>query len=269
MAKSFRPRFTLAAFVVLAILSAVALIMGGNITPYAAETPAPARSASVPPTAATPSSGPPTSASPQTLSQPTRTPSSSPSSPVGNGDTQPAPATFLPPDAMLSAGDIGAGVAGNEERVDDHGSLAATLAYCGQMPASWQRRVDSLGFRQRWLKYPNEMYTVQELSRQPSAVAAKLVSDLRAAFGGPCADVATGGNPELTSRFTILASNWGTESLLMREIRSDTSVAWRIAIRQGDLFTEIRTSIDGLTEQQARELGRRAAQRLCSATPTC
>ena len=173
---------------------------------------------------------------------------------------------------MLSAGDVGAGVTGNEERVDDHGSLAATLGYCDRKPASWRQRVDSLGFRQRWLRYPDGAYTVQELSRQPRAVATRLIPDLRTAFRGPCATVPVGGNPEILGTFTILPSDWGDDSVLMREERPDAPVAWRIAIRQGDLFTEIRTeakSIDGFTEQQARELGRRAAQRMCSATPTC
>jgi hypothetical protein len=270
VAKSFRPPYTLAAFAVLAVLSSVALIMGGNVTPYAAETPPIAGSAPVPPTSPTPSSAPPTSASRQSSTRPAGTRSSTPPSrkdATGEGKTDPP--TFIPPDAMLSAGDIGPGVTGNEERVDDHGSLGATLGYCGQTPASWRQRVDTLGFRQRWLRYPDETYTVQELSRQPAAVAAKLVPDLRAMFGGPCATVAIGGDSEVTSTFTIFASDWGDESLLMSETRAGAPVAWRIAIRQGALFTEIRVSLDGFAEGQARELGRRAAQRLCLATPTC
>jgi hypothetical protein len=171
---------------------------------------------------------------------------------------------------MLSASDLGSGVTGNEERVDDHGALAMMLAYCGQSPASWDKRVDFLGFRQRWLKYPNEMYAVQELSRQPSPVAAKLIPELRAVFGGPCATVPIGGNPDNVGTFTILDSKWGDESILMRETRTvGGPPAWRIMIRQGDLITEIRTAVDGLTEAQARDLGRRAAQRMCAATPTC
>jgi hypothetical protein len=172
---------------------------------------------------------------------------------------------------MLSAGDLGPNVRGNEEHVDDHGSLAMMLAYCNQSPPSWQNRVYSLGFRQRWLNVDDDQYAVQELSRQPHVVAEGLVGDLVTAFRGPCATVPVGGNPEFASRFEILDSGWGGQSLLMRETRAGTGipVAWRIVIRQGDLFTEIRTSIDGFTEQRARELGRRAAQRLCSATPTC
>jgi hypothetical protein len=257
------------AFTVLAVVSAVGLTLSGNNAPYAAEMPSvPGPVAPAEPTSAAPLTVTPASASPPSA-QPRRTPSATPSRSVVTTQTSTGP---IPPEAMLSASDLGAGVTGNEERVDDHGSLATMLAHCGQSPTSWQQRVDVLGFRQRWLRYPNEMYAVQELSRQPAQVATKLIAEARAMFGrgGPCATVPIGGNAGNVGTFTIIDSDWGDESLLMREIRTAGGPpTWRILIRQGDLITEIRTVVDGFTAEQAVELGRRAAQRMCAATPTC
>jgi hypothetical protein len=253
------------AFTVLAVVSAVGLTLSANNTPYAAEMPATPGPVPAGPSSAAPVPETPTSATPRSA-QPRRTPSTSPSTSTVATRTNAGP---IPPEAMLSASDLGAGVTGNEERVDDHGSLATMLAYCGKVPAAWEERVDHLGFRQRWLRYPNEMYAVQELSRQPAQVAPKLVAEARAMFGkgGPCATVPIGGS---VATFTIVDSDWGDESLLMRETRTvGGPLIWRILIRQGDLITEIRTVVDGFTAEQAAGLGRRAAQRMCAATSTC
>lgn len=255
---------SLATAVLLAVVAAAALSLRGPAPARPAQNdarPAPSFTVEPQPNVPAPSSAPPGSLS-----------SSAPAVSVSRG-TSPASATQdlrIPPDAMLAPGDLGPDVRGNEEHADDGGSLAMMLAACDQSPPSWQKRVYSAGFRQRWLYLGDGQFAVQELSRQPHPVAEGLIGDLVAAFRGPCATV-VGGNPAFASTFTIRPSAWGQQSLLMRETRSGTgpAVAWRIAIRQGDLFTEIHTSIDGFTEEQARELGRRAAQRLCSATPTC
>lgn len=269
------------AFTALATVSAVGLTLSSNTTPYAAEVPSvpgvsSSASGSPAPTSVSPSA-PPTRTAPATRTQT--------KAPTGNTQTTRAPVTGVPPEAMLSASDLGPGVTGDEQRTDDHGSLSMTLSQCARRPTSWQQRVDTLGFRQRWLRYPNGMFAVQEVSRQPAPVARNLVADARAAFGGPCASVPIGGDPNTVAAFTILPGGWGDESLLMRESRpveeveengtpgaaraAIHTVAWRILIRQGDLITEIRTSVEGMTEAQARELARRAAQRMCVATPTC
>ncbi|GIJ62928.1 hypothetical protein Vau01_104440 [Virgisporangium aurantiacum] len=257
------------AFTVLAVVSSVGLTLSASNTPYAAELPAaPGPVAPAEPSSAAPVTVTPSSASPRSA-QPRRTPSATPSTSAVTTPTSTGP---IPPEAMLSASDLGAGVTGNEERVDDRGSLATMLSYCGRSPAAWGKRVDHLGFRQRWLRYPNEMYAVQELSRQPAQVAPKLISEARAMFGkgGPCATVPIGGNAENVGTFMIVDSAWGDESLLMRETRTvGGPPAWRILIRQGDLITEIRIAVDGFTSEQAVDLGRRAAQRMCAATPTC
>src|SRR4051794_10698850 len=128
VAKSFRPRLTVVAFTVLAVVSAVGLTLSGNNTPYAAEVPSAPGPVPAEPSSAAPTSAAPRSASPRSA-QPRRTSAQTPPTSAGNGRTSTVATSAIPPDAMLSASDLGAGVTGNEERVDDHGSLATMLTY--------------------------------------------------------------------------------------------------------------------------------------------
>jgi hypothetical protein len=254
---------TVAAAAVLAVTSTTALALrgpdpGGGPDRYAS--PPPSASAPVEPGA----SGSPGEASSSTAPV-------SPSTPGRSSGTGSPGATTIPASAMLRAGDLAPGATASDDPTDDHGSLGMVLAYCGRDFPSWQNRVFDLGFRQRWLRSAGERYAVQQVSRQRTGVAQELIPDLRTAFGSTCATVLIGGSNENISDFAVLPSNWGDDSLLMRETPRDAGrvPAWRIAIRQGDIFTEIRTSIPGFTEAQARDLATVAAQRMCEATPTC
>jgi hypothetical protein len=179
----------------------------------------------------------------------------------------------IPSSAMLQAGDVPNGTGSDDDNTGDHGSLSATMAYCNRYPASWENRARGAAERKRTIDTNDEArYAMQATSRQQQAgVLEKLIPDARAAFNGPCATVAIGGNPSDTVRYTILSSAWGDESLFMHGVSADggTRDEWRILIRRGNVITEIRTELPGLTEAQARQIGQKAAQRLCEAIPNC
>ncbi len=203
-------------------------------------------------------------------------------SPTPTAPESPATATAAPPvtspdiprSAMLRASDVGPEYAASDDiRPGDHGSLFFLLSYCGYQSQTWTAKDDRvLGRRGRGLNDGEQRYVLQEATRYQPGWAARVIAELRTALRS-CRTVAIGGNPDDTSTLTVAAAGFaGDGSLLVKDVRSTpdgASTQYHVAVRQGDVYAHARIHIDGMTEQAALGIGRRAAQRLCSATPTC
>jgi hypothetical protein len=198
--------------------------------------------------------------------------SSTPAAPAitASASASASAANPVPLAAMLTAADVGAGFRTSDDgQGDDHGSLDMELFRCGNPPSD-QGTGASLGSRRRLISTGDDAYLIQQTRLTRPGTAAQRMENLRAAFSGPCAAVPANPNAFDRSRFTILESD--DSSLLMRQDRTypeGTRTDYRIVIRRGDAYTEIRTWLPGLTENQARALARKAASRLCEASTTC
>lgn len=224
-----------------------------------------------PPATASPSPSPSTDQSRPESPTPAHTPTGNPTEGTG---TPPVVSAAIPRSAMLAGRDVGSGFTVSDDiSPGDHGSLFALLSYCGYGSPTWTAKDDHVvDQRGRGLTASDERYVLQEATRYDPGWAARVLVELQTALKS-CRTVDIGGNPEDTSTLTIAASGFAGEgSLLVKEVRSrpdGTSTHYHLALRQGDVYAHVRLHLDGITEKAAVDIGRRAAQRLCAASPTC
>lgn len=224
--------------------------------PEIAVTPTPTQTAAPSPVTTAPTEPSPTEPSPTDPPPSTSTP----------GPPTEMP-TEIPRAALLKAADVGTGYTTSDaQEGDDHGSIAMMMSYCGQSDYSTAAE-HRLANRRRGLSRSHQRYVLEEVSRYEPTWAPRHLSDLRHVLPR-CPTVDIMGNPNDRATLTVVGSNFtGDESILIKEVRG-SETQYHAVVRHGDLEARLRIHT-GATETQARAIVVNAAQRLCTASPTC
>ncbi|RKN29622.1 hypothetical protein [Micromonospora musae] len=249
---------SLAGVVTVVAVAAGAVALGAD--PDAAPPVVPATGSPTP----TPNRTPTPSTSPSHSADPTPDDSGSPtggtpSSPANDdGPNAPSRDTSIPAAAMMQLADLPKGFTMTNGEPDGDWTLESVFANCRNQPASLAR--GQVAERFRVFDSPTDSL-IQRVTRYSGEAAAAHLDAMREQVE-ECDPHRSGDS------LTVLAAGFGgDESMLVGSVMEGRPARW-ILVRQGDLVAQLRVDKD-TTPQEATQLVRPVADRLCAGTDAC
>ncbi|BCJ71132.1 hypothetical protein CS0771_06760 [Catellatospora sp. IY07-71] len=197
------------------------------------------------------------------------TPAASPTASPAAGSGPAAGVTAIPDAAFLTPADLGPGyrALGADYLGETYGFAIEYCVRNGQWdrkPSGPTEQMSAKNARRLVLAAPSGSQTVQYLNGYQSETSARQAMAHERTGFERCTEIDLG---QTTHTFTILATGFaGDESMLVKDGKRDLLVF----VRAGAVFTWMQVGQEFDTDPAAaKDLARKAVQRICAATPTC